>query len=73
VGDPAVYLTWRTIRSVKKYYLIPDTGSKYRDENNKDLPCNLRHHHNNPDKLNYGKCNSAHLVSNVGVHFTLIG
>jgi hypothetical protein len=57
---------------IGKKYLIPDTGSKYRDENNEDLPCNLRHHQNNSDKFNDGKCNRAHLVSNVSVHFTLI-
>ena len=53
-------------------YLIPDTSSKYRNENNKDLPCNLRHNRYNSNKLNDGKCHRAHLVSNVGVHFALI-
>jgi hypothetical protein len=32
----------------------------------------LRHHHNNSNKLNDGKCNKAHVVRNVSVHFTLI-
>jgi hypothetical protein len=53
-------------------YLIPDTCSKYRNENNKDLPCDLRHHHYNSNKLNDEKCHSAHLLRNVGVHFALI-
>lgn len=59
-------------RRRRKMYLVPDTGSKYRDENHKDLPCDLRHHRSNSDELDDGECNGAHLVSDVGVHLALI-
>jgi hypothetical protein len=49
-------------------YLIPEADSKYRHKNNKDLPCNLRHHSNDSRKLYDVKCNRTHLVSNAGVH-----
>lgn len=49
-------------------YLIPEADSNYRNENNKDLPCNLRHHNNSSNKLYDSKRNRTHPVSNAGVH-----